>query len=225
VSNIWWAKIQKIDSTVAIVVHVRSRPVAMLVESPAVEPSPLCPDPGRATWKEEEDAARTPLSVPLLSARCRPSWPRQRRPTVPRRHDQAPPARPQGRRARLCSRTPPDIAPSMPLETLAPAPSRAYKPPRRRPEAAHPHRHRFPLFFLPLSLGIVRALHESAAAFWRSPATVGHAAGARRRSRAAAAVLRHRRRPLLLLRRAPAVEHSSLQAPVSFRPSRGRRRR
>jgi hypothetical protein len=64
VSSTWWAKIQKIDSTVAIAVHVRSRPVAIFVESPAVEPSPLYPDPGRATWEEKEEAARTPSLCP-----------------------------------------------------------------------------------------------------------------------------------------------------------------
>jgi hypothetical protein len=42
-----------------------------------------------------------PFSVPLPSARRRPSWPHHRLPTVPRRRDQTPPARPQGRRARL----------------------------------------------------------------------------------------------------------------------------
>jgi hypothetical protein len=107
-SSTWWAKIQKIRATVTNPVPVRLDHVAMLVESSAIEPSPLCPDPGRATWKEKEDAAWTPLSVPLLSARCRPSWPRQRRPTVPRRRDQAPPARAQGRRARLCPCTSPE---------------------------------------------------------------------------------------------------------------------
>jgi hypothetical protein len=115
--------------------------------------------------------------------------------------------------------------PSMPLETLAPALSRAYKNPPSMPRRSKPSPLPIPtLLSSSLSLGNVRALGARAAAFWRSPATVGHAAGARRRSRAAAAVLRHRRRPLLPLHRAPAVEHSSQQAPVSSSPSRGRRR-
>jgi hypothetical protein len=39
----------------------------MLVDDAAVEPSPLYPDPSRATWEETEDAARTPslLLLPL----------------------------------------------------------------------------------------------------------------------------------------------------------------
>jgi hypothetical protein len=108
VSSTWWARIQKIRATVNNPVPVRLDPVAMLMESSAVEPSPLCPDPGRATRKEKEDAARTPLSVPLLPARRRPSWPRQRRPTVPRRRDQTPLARAQSRSARLCPCTSPE---------------------------------------------------------------------------------------------------------------------
>jgi hypothetical protein len=69
VSNTWWAKIQEIDSTVAIAVHVRPSPVAMLVESPSVEPSLPCPDPGRDTWRRR---GRTRLDPPLFpSALCK----------------------------------------------------------------------------------------------------------------------------------------------------------
>jgi hypothetical protein len=54
----------KIDFTVTNVVHLHSNPVAMPVESPWSSPSPLCPDPGRVTWKEKEEAAQTPHLCP-----------------------------------------------------------------------------------------------------------------------------------------------------------------
>jgi hypothetical protein len=68
VSNTWGAKIQKIGATVTNPVPVRLDPGAMLVESPSVEPSPLCPDPDRRTWRRRGRTARTPLSVSLLPA-------------------------------------------------------------------------------------------------------------------------------------------------------------
>jgi hypothetical protein len=42
---------------VKITVAVRLDPVAMLVGDTAVEPSPLCPDPSREKWREEEERA------------------------------------------------------------------------------------------------------------------------------------------------------------------------
>jgi hypothetical protein len=109
------------------------------------------------------------------------------------------------------------------LVALPPA-SLGYKNPRRSPpEEAHTHRNRSPLSSLPLSLGNVRSLQGSTVAFWRIPATIGAATGARWRSRAAAVDLLPRRQALLPLHRAAAVEHSSLHAPVSFHPSGGRR--
>jgi hypothetical protein len=53
--------------TVRITVAVRLKPVAMLLDTSAVDPSSLCPDPSRATWEEMEDTARTPLSSPSPS--------------------------------------------------------------------------------------------------------------------------------------------------------------
>jgi hypothetical protein len=44
-SNTWQAKSEGIELTVASTVPVRLEPIAMLVETSAVEPSPLCPDP------------------------------------------------------------------------------------------------------------------------------------------------------------------------------------
>jgi hypothetical protein len=97
------------------------------------------------------------------------------------------------------------------LVALPPA-SRDYKNPRRSPpEEAHTHRNRSPIFLLPLSPGIVQALHGSAAAFWRISAAIGAAAGVRWRSRATAVDLLFRRQALLPLRHALAVKHSSLQ--------------
>jgi hypothetical protein len=49
----------------------------MLVETAAVEPSPLCPDPSREKWREEEERAQDPPSLPLLSLQA------------PDRHDRA----------------------------------------------------------------------------------------------------------------------------------------
>jgi hypothetical protein len=111
------------------------------------------------------------------------------------------------------------------LLVALPLASRDYKNPRRPlPEDAHPRRNRSPPFSLPLSLGNVPSLGACAAAFRETPATVGAAAGARWRSGAAAVDLQPRRHALLPLRRAPTIEHSSLHAPVSSRPGRGRRR-
>jgi hypothetical protein len=73
VSNTWQAKIGEIEFTVRITVAVRLVPVAMLVETSVVEPSPLCPDPSRATWEEMEDTAQTPpLFSFFLSTSSRP---------------------------------------------------------------------------------------------------------------------------------------------------------
>jgi hypothetical protein len=79
-----------------------------------------------------------PPSLSLfLSASCRPAWPRQHQPTAPRRHDQAPPAREQGCRARhhRCTSPGPPCA-GHPLDALAPD-SLAYKNPCRAHEWTH----------------------------------------------------------------------------------------
>jgi hypothetical protein len=61
-------KSEKIDFTVSCTVLLHSNPVAMLVETAAVDPSPLCPDPSREKWREEEERAQDP---PLcLSSSC-----------------------------------------------------------------------------------------------------------------------------------------------------------
>jgi hypothetical protein len=69
VSNTWQTKIQKIGATVSITVAVHLEPVAMLVEIPAVDPSPLCPDPSREKWREEEERAQDPPPL-CLSSSC-----------------------------------------------------------------------------------------------------------------------------------------------------------
>jgi hypothetical protein len=53
-------KIQRIEYTVKITAPVHLRPVAMLVDDAAVYPSPLCPDPSREKWREEEKRAQDP---------------------------------------------------------------------------------------------------------------------------------------------------------------------
>jgi hypothetical protein len=123
VSNTWGAKIQKnrlycgqrCSSSLEPCSHARGHLRGRAPASPA---------PTRAVRHggEEEEHTQTPLSSPLLSARCRPAWARQSMPTVPRRRGSTPPARAQSRSARLCSRTSPDTPPRPPLETLAPAP-------------------------------------------------------------------------------------------------------
>jgi hypothetical protein len=68
VSSTWQTKIEKIVVTVSFTVLVRPDPVAILVDDAAVEPSPLCPDPSREKWREEEERAQDP---PLyLSSSC-----------------------------------------------------------------------------------------------------------------------------------------------------------
>jgi hypothetical protein len=72
-SNTWQAKIGENQITVSIIVAVRLNPVAMLVETPAVEPSPLCPDPSREKWRRRGRRRPDPsLSVSPLPSRCRP---------------------------------------------------------------------------------------------------------------------------------------------------------
>jgi hypothetical protein len=65
-SNTWQTKIEEIVVTVRITVAVRLDPVAILVGDAAVEPSPLCPDPSREKWREEEERAQDPPSLSLL---------------------------------------------------------------------------------------------------------------------------------------------------------------
>jgi hypothetical protein len=119
-------------------VHVRPSPVAMLVDAPSVEPIPLCPDPGREKWRRK---GRTRPDPPLFpSALCTTptgvSSPEHAHSTpTPGQHPANTPPRPP--RPAL----PVHVArhrPSMPLETLAPAPSRAYKNPPSTPRRSTP---------------------------------------------------------------------------------------
>jgi hypothetical protein len=188
----------------------------MLEESSTVEPSPLCPDPGRATWKEMEDATRTPLSVPLLSARCRPSWPRQRRPTVPRRRDQAPPARPQGRRARYRQCTSPGPPAPATYWTPLPPPSWPIKSPAEHTSERTP----LPASSQTPSLPPVcsRSLQPSTpVSYWTRVApprwaAAGRADAGKWRRSAAGVFSAPRRRVLLPLRASPSPSSSSLHA-------------
>jgi hypothetical protein len=65
-SNTWRMKIEQILITVSCTVLPRSNPVAMLLDTSAVDPSPLCPDPGREKWKEGEERAQDPPSLSHL---------------------------------------------------------------------------------------------------------------------------------------------------------------
>jgi hypothetical protein len=56
-------KIEKIKFTVSFTVVVRLNPVAMLGDTSAVEPSPLCPDPSREKGRRR---GRTRLGPPLF---------------------------------------------------------------------------------------------------------------------------------------------------------------
>jgi hypothetical protein len=82
----------------------------MLVDIPWSSPSLLCPDPGRETWKEKEETARTPSLLALCSlhvadrrglANAYPQCPDAE--TTPRQH--APKAAAPGF-ARACRQTP-----------------------------------------------------------------------------------------------------------------------
>jgi hypothetical protein len=136
-SNTWQAKIQKIGGTVGITVLPRSKPVAMLEDVSAVEPSSLCLDPSRVTWEETEDTARTlsPLLLPLCKLPTDVTSPAPTHSTPqPRQHPSSTPPRPP--------------CPAWPLHTArAPAPatfwpplpsaSRAYKNPPVDPQKKH----------------------------------------------------------------------------------------
>jgi hypothetical protein len=110
----------------------------MLVESPTVEPSPLCPDPSREAWKEKEDTARTPSPLPLPLCKL---------PTgvvSPTPAHSAPP--PRQNPASTCARPPRSVLPVVRrqgprtghiLATLA-ADFLAYKSPLRAHDRTHP---------------------------------------------------------------------------------------
>jgi hypothetical protein len=105
----------------------------MLVDVSAVEPSPLCPDPDRRTWRrrgrtcpgpplvslcplhvaDRRDLASTDPQCPVAATKPHQHTPKAAAPGFARARGQAPP--------------------SMPLETLAPARSRAYKNPPSTP--------------------------------------------------------------------------------------------
>jgi hypothetical protein len=178
-----------------------------------VKPSPLCPDPSRETWRR---GGRTRPDPPPLcpAALCTTptgvSSPEHAHSTPsPRQHPAGTPPRPP-RPALLAHAA--RHRPSMPLETLAPVLSRAYKKPPSTPRrSTHPP---LPIPTL-LSSSLPRSRPISVRVRRRVPGDSGRrgaSAGARWRSGAAAVDLLPRRQALLPLRRAPAVEHSSLHA-------------
>jgi hypothetical protein len=132
-SNTCQAKIQKIGGTVGITVLSRSKPVAMLEDVSAVEPSSLCPDPSRATWEETEDTARTPslLLLPLCKLPTAVTSPALTHSTPqPRQHPSSTPPRPP------CPAWPLHTARAPAMATFwppLPSASRAYKNPPSTP--------------------------------------------------------------------------------------------
>jgi hypothetical protein len=131
VSNSWQTKIGENRAIVSFTVLMRPDPVAILMDDAAVEPSPLCPDPSREKWREEEERAQDP---PLcLSSSCTT-------PTVvtapePTHSTPRPRPNPSSTRASPSSPVSPVHVASMPcagefLDALALA-SLAYKSPRR----------------------------------------------------------------------------------------------
>jgi hypothetical protein len=155
-----------------------------------------------------------PLFSLCLSARCRPAGARQRVPTVPRRHEQAPPARPQGRRTRLCPCTSPEPpAPATYWTPLPPTswPIKSPSEPTIKPTPA-------PAASQTTSLPPVRSrsqLPAPPASYWtrvappRSAAVGRTDAGKWRRS-AAGTFSAPRRRVLLPLRPSPSPSSSLL---------------
>jgi hypothetical protein len=117
----------KIEFTLTNPVPVRLDPVAMLLDIPAVEPSLPCPDPSRETWgrggRTHPDpplCPAAPCTTPTVMALPPPTHSTP----SPRQHPASTPPRPP-RPALLAHAA--RHRPSMPLETLAPALSRAYK--------------------------------------------------------------------------------------------------
>jgi hypothetical protein len=157
-----------------------------------------------------------PFSVPLLSTRRRPSWPRQRRPIVPRRRDQAPPACPQACRARRCPCTSPDHpAPATHWAPLSP-PSWPIKSPSDHAVDTTP----LPATSQTPSLPPVRSRSlqpSTPASYWTRealprPASVEQADAGKWRRSAAGVCSAPRRQALLPLRASPSPSPSSLDA-------------
>jgi hypothetical protein len=107
-------------------------------EASLVEPSPLCPDPDRRTWRRRGRTTRTPPLCPAASCTT-PTVVASPAPThstlPPRQHPASTPPRPP-HPALLAHAA--RHRPSMPLETLAPALSRAYKNPPSTPRRSTP---------------------------------------------------------------------------------------
>jgi hypothetical protein len=93
-SNSWQTKIEEIKFTVSFTVLACSKPVAMLLDTSAVDPGALCPDPSRATWEERKTApgppsllllplCKFPTTVPSPESTHSPPRPRQQTPARP----------------------------------------------------------------------------------------------------------------------------------------------
>jgi hypothetical protein len=117
-SNTWRIKIEQILITVSFTVLARSNPVAMLLDGATVDPSPLCPDPGREKWREGEERAQDPprrLTSSCTSPTTLPSPAPTHSTPRPRRQPPSTPSRPP--------------CPAWPLPTArAPAPASFWPP-------------------------------------------------------------------------------------------------
>jgi hypothetical protein len=182
-----------------------------------VEPQPPLPRPRPCDMGGEgRSRPDPPFSVPLLSARRRPAWPRQRRPTMLRRRDQTPPARPQGRPARLCPCTSPDHPAPATYWTPLPPPSWPIKSPAEHTNERTP----LPASSQTPSLPPVRSRSlqpSTPASYWTRVApprwaAAGRADAGKWRRSAAGVFSAPRRQALLPLRASPSPSSSSLHA-------------
>jgi hypothetical protein len=161
-SNTLQMKIEQIRATVKITVLVRSPPVAMLLDTSAVDPSAPCPDPSRTTWEETRTAPGPPslLLLPLCmlptavpSPAPTHSTPRPRQPPPSTRARPSRPVSPVHVASKLCA--------GHPLDAPVPA-ALAYKNPPAikredspRPQLPPRHTH-----FTPLALARRRKPHR-----------------------------------------------------------------
>jgi hypothetical protein len=188
----------------------------MLVESSAVEPSPLCPDPGRATWEEKEEAARTPLLCP--SSLCTTptvvaSPPPTHSTSSPRPNPSSmPPRPPRTASAMHVARTPAQAT----YWTPSPSASWPIKTPSEHTNELTP----LPASPQTSSLPPVRSRSQqpsTPASYWTREApprsaSVGQADAGKWRRSAAGVFSAPRRQALLPLRASPSPSSSSLRA-------------
>jgi hypothetical protein len=105
----------------------------MLVDISTVEPSPLCPDPSRETWRRRVRTRPDPHLWPLLLSLSLITLLRHRVPNI----TTAPPDMPTSRQSHALPLPQPTHTVSCPPLDTAGAPSPAYKRPPFFPEKIH----------------------------------------------------------------------------------------